>query len=195
MVERKPPKPPLSWVIFAAITITVPLIIVLGAHQAIDEGLLSHQGAIILLLFAWITGAQTLFFVYKIGGEEPFKLLGYVVLSFGLVIIAYVLVGHTIDTLLYPSPAFREALYKAASLPAPMFTVLMLVLVTLIAAGWLLVFWAAAKQEPLTRRYRDSYMLIYALMSREFYIADLYGRLSVGLLARSRRLNALMRWV
>jgi NADH-quinone oxidoreductase subunit L len=106
-----------------------------------------------------------------------------------------VLVGHTIDTLLYPDPAFREALYRAASLPAPMFTVLMLVLVTLIAAGWLLVFWSTAKQEPLTRRYRDLYLSIYALMSREFYIADLYGRLAGFMLARSRRLNALMRWV
>ncbi len=195
MVERKPPKPPLSWVIFAAITITVPLFIVLAAHQVVDEGFLSHQGAIVLLLFGWITGVQTLFFVYKIGGEEPFKLLGYVMLSFAAVIVIYVLAGHTIDTLLYPDPAFREALYRAASLPDPIFTVLMLVLVTLIAAGWLLVFWSTAQPEPLRRRYRDSYLSIYALMSREFYIGDLYGRLAGGMLTRSRRLNALMRWV
>lgn len=195
MVERKPPAPPLSWIIFAGITIAVPLFIVVAAHQVVDEGFLSHQGAIILLLFGWITGAQTLFFVYKIGGEQPFKLLGYVVLSFALVILTYVLVGHTIDTLLYPDPAFREALYRAASLPAPLFTVLILVLVTLIAAGWLLVFWSTAKQEPLTRRYRHLYLSIYALMSREFYIADLYGRLAGSILARSHRLNALMRWV
>ncbi len=195
MVERKAPKPPLSWVVFAGITIAVPLAIVVAAHQVVDEGFLSHQGAIILLLFGWITGAQTLFFVYKIGGEQPFKLLGYVILSFALVILTYVLVGHTIDTLLYPDPAFREALYRAASLPAPLFTLLMLILITLIAAGWLLVFWSTARQEPLTRRYRDLYLAIYALMSREFYIADLYGRLAGSMLARSRRLNALMRWV
>lgn len=195
MVERRAPKPPLSWVVFAGITIAVPLVIVVAAHQVVDEGFLSHQGAIILLLFGWITGAQTLFFVYKIGGEQPFKLLGYVILSFALVILTYVLVGHTIDTLLYPDPAFREALYRAASLPAPMFTLLMLVLVILIAAGWMLVFWSTAKQEPLTRRYRDLYLSIYALMSREFYIADLYARMAGFILVRSRRLNALMRWV
>lgn len=195
MVERRAPKPPLSWIVFAGITIAAPLIIVVAAHQVVADGFLSHQGAIILLLFGWITGAQTLFFVYKIGGEQPFKLLGYVILSFALVIVTYVLAGHAIDTLLYPDPAFREALYRAASLPAPMFSLLMLILVTLIAAGWLLVFWSTAKQEPLTRRYRDIYLSIYALMSREFYMADLYGRLAGFILARSRRLNALLRWV
>lgn len=195
MVERRTPRPPLSWVIFAGITIAVPLAIVVSAHQMIDEGFLSHQGAMILLLFGWITGAQTLFFVYKIGSDQPFKLLGYVILSFALVILGYVLVGHTIDTLLYPDPAFREALYDAASLPAPLFTVVMLVLVAAIAGAWLLVFRSAARREPLTRRYRNLYLSLYAWMSRELYVADLYGRLASALLARSRRLNALLRWV
>ena len=195
MVERRTPRPPLSWIIFAGITIAVPLAIVVSAHQMIDEGFLSHQGAMILLLFGWITGAQTLFFVYKIGSEQPFKLLGYVILSFALVILGYVLAGHAIDTLLYPDPAFREALYDAASLPAPLFTVLMLVLVTAIAGAWLLVFRSAARREPLTRRYRNRYLSLYAWMSREFYVADLHGRLATSLLARSRRLNALLRWV
>lgn len=195
MVERRTPRPPLSWVIFAGITIAVPLAIVVSAHQVVDEGFLSHQGAMILLLFGWITGAQTLFFVYKIGTDQPFKLLGYVILSFALVIVGYVLVGHTIDTLLYPDPAFREALYDAAALPAPLFTVVMLMLVAAIAGAWLLVFRSAARREPLTRRYRDLYLSLYAWMSREFYVADLYGRLGSLLLARSRRLNALLRWV
>lgn len=195
MVERRTPKPPLSWVIFAGITIAAPLVIVVIAHQMVDEGFLSHQGAMILLLFGWITGAQTLFFVYKIGGEQPFKLLGYVLLSFALVILGYVLVGHTIDTLLYPDPAFREALYEAASLPAPLFTTLMLLLVVAIAASWLLVFRSAARGEPLTRRYRQLYLSLYAWMSRELYVADLYGRLAGLLLAHSRRLNALLRWL
>ncbi len=195
MVERRTPRPPLSWIIFAGITIAAPLVIVVSAHQVVDEGFLSHQGAMILLLFGWITGAQTLFFVYKIGSEQPFKLLGYVIVSFALVILGYVLAGHTIDTLLYPDPAFREALYDAAALPAPLFTVVMLLLVAAIAGAWLLIFRSAARREPLTRRYRNLYLSLYAWMSREFYVADLHGRLATSLLARSRRLNALLRWV
>jgi NADH-quinone oxidoreductase subunit L len=195
MVERRTPRPPLSWIVFAGITIAAPLAIVITAHQVVDEGFLSHQGAMILLLFGWITGAQTLFFVYKIGSEQPFKLLGYVILSFALVILGYALAGNAIDTLLYPDPAFREALYDAASLPAPLFTVVMLLLVAAIAAAWLLVFRSAARREPLTRRYRNLYLSLYAWMSRELYVADLYARLASGFLARSRRLNALLRWV
>ena len=195
MVERKVPHPPLSWVVFAGITITVPLIIVFGAHQMIDEGFLHHQGAMILLLFGWITGAQTLFFVYKIGGERPFQALFYVILSFGLVILTYVLVGHAFDALLYPDPAFREALYQAASVNFTWFVLVLLLLIVLISAGWLLVFRSEAAQEPLTRRYKRLYLNLYALLSREFYIADLYSRAGEQLMGLSRRLNALLRWV
>jgi NADH-quinone oxidoreductase subunit L len=195
MVERKVPHPPLSWVVFAGITISVPLIIVFGAHQMIDEGFLHHQGAMILLLFGWITGAQTLFFVYKIGGERPFRVLIYVILSFGLVILTYVLVGHAFDALLYPDPEFRTALYLAASVNFTWFAAVLLLLIVLISAGWLLVFRSEAAQEPLTRRYRTLYLSLYALLSREFYIADLYSRVGEQMLSLSRRLNALLRWV
>ena len=195
MVERKVPKPPLSWVVFAGITITVPLAIVFGAHQIVDEGFLHHQGAMILLLFGWITGAQTLFFVYKVGAERPFTVLLYVILSFGLVIVTYVIVGHAFDSLLFPDPAFREALYQAASINFTGFLMVLALLIALISAGWLLVFRSAAAQEPLTRRYRGLYFSLYALLSREFYIADLYSRAGEQMLAASRRLNAWMRWV
>jgi NADH-quinone oxidoreductase subunit L len=194
MVERKVPHPPLSWVVFAGITITVPLVIVFGAHQIVDEGFLHHQGAIILLLFGWITGAQTLFFVYKIGGQRPFLVLFYVILSFGLVVMTYVIVGHAFDALLYPDPQFREALYRAASVNVTWFALVLVVLILLISAGWLLVFRSAAAQEPLERRYRSLYINLYALLSREFYISDLYSRAGEQLLALSRRLNGLLRW-
>jgi NADH-quinone oxidoreductase subunit L len=195
MVERKVPHPPVSWVVFAGITITVPLLIVFGAHQLVDEGFLHHQGALILLLFGWITGAQTLFFVYKIGGERPFTVLLYVILSFGVVIMTYVLVGHAFDALLYPDPAFREALYRAASVNYTGFLLVLVVLVVLIAGGWLLVFRSTAERQPLRLRWRGVYLNLYALMSREFYIADLYSRSGEALLAASKRLNALLRWV
>ncbi len=195
MVERKVPHPPVSWVIFAGITITVPLLIVFGAHQLVDDGFLHHQGALILLLFGWITGAQTLFFVYKIGGERPFTVLFYVILSFGLVILTYVLVGHAFDALLYPDPAFREALYAAASVNVTSFLLVLLLLIALIAGGWLMVFRSAAEGQPLNRRWRGLYLGLYALMSREFYIADLYSRAAETLVAASKRLNSLLRWV
>lgn len=195
MVERKVPHPPVSWVVFAGITITVPLLIVFGAHQLVDEGFLHHQGALILLLFGWITGAQTLFFVYKIGGERPFTVLLYVILSFGLVILTYVLVGHAFDSLLYPDPAFREALYAAASVNVTSFLLVLLLLIALITGGWLMVFRSTAERQPVSRRWRGFYLNLYALMSREFYIADLYSRAGEAILAASKRLNTLLRWV
>jgi NADH-quinone oxidoreductase subunit L len=97
--------------------------------------------------------------------------------------------------LLYPDPEFREALYQAASINVTWFALVLLLLVVVISAGWMLVFRSAAAQEPLQRRYRSLYIGLYALLSREFYIADLYSRAGEQLLALSRRLNSLLRWV
>jgi NADH-quinone oxidoreductase subunit L len=63
----------------------------------------------------------------------------------------------------------------------------LLLLIVLISAGWLLVFRSEAAQEPLTRRYRSLYLGLYALLSREFYIADLYSRAGEQMLSLSRR--------
>lgn len=194
MVERKVPRPPVSWIIFAGITVTVPLLIVFGAHQLVDGGFLHRQGALILLLFGWITGAQTLFFVYKIGGERPFTLLLYVILSFAMVILTYVVVGHAFDALLYPDPDFREALYQAAAVDSGWFVLVLLLLVALIAMGWFIAFRFVAEGQPPSRRWRTLYLNLYTLMSREFYIADLYSRAGEAVLAASKRTNALLRW-
>ena len=50
-------------------------------------------------------------------------------------------------------------------------------------------------EQPLTRRYKELYLGLYALLSREFYVADLYSRVGERMIAASRRLNALLRWV
>jgi NADH-quinone oxidoreductase subunit L len=71
----------------------------------------------------------------------------------------------------------------------------LLLLMVLISAGWLLVFRSEAAQQPLTRRYRGAVPGLYALLSREFYVADLYSRAGEQMLSLSRRLNALLRWV
>jgi NADH-quinone oxidoreductase subunit L len=118
-----------------------------------------------------------------------------VILSFGLVILTYVVVGHAFDALLYPDPAFREALYQAASVDFTWFVLVLAVLIALISVGWLLVFRSAAAREPLTRRYRGLYLSLYAFLSREFYISDLYSRAGEQLLSLSRRLNAWLRWL
>jgi len=57
-----------------------------------------------------------------------------------------------------------------------------------------LVFRTEAEQQPLPRRFRHLYYDLYALLSREFYVADLYSRTGERLLAASRKLNALLRW-
>jgi hypothetical protein len=78
---------------------------------------------------------------------------------------------------------------------SPTFALVLVLLMVLISAGWLVVFRSEAAQQPLTRRFRELHLRLYALLSREFYVADFYSRLAEQMLAASRRLNAWLRWV
>lgn len=71
----------------------------------------------------------------------------------------------------------------------------LLLLVALIAIGWFIAFRFVAEGQPPSRRWRTLYLNLYTLMSREFYIADLYSRAGETLLAASKRTNALLRWL
>jgi NADH-quinone oxidoreductase subunit L len=86
-------------------------------------------------------------------------------------------------------------LYAAASVNFTSFLLALLLLIALIAGGWLMVFRSTAERQPLNRRWRGVYLNLYALMSREFYIADLYSRAGETILAASKRVNTLVRWV
>lgn len=195
VVEHRAPPSRLPWLIFAMITLIVPLFILGVAHWFVTADFLRYQGAIVLLFFGWITGAQTLFAIYKLGGQNSWKILVFTIISFTVVVIGYVLIGHNFDTFLYPDAAFREQLYTAANIDIATFYVIIGLITALVVAGWLLVYYPTVNKIFLGQRFKNLYLDAYSLFSREFYIADLYTRLTDIVLALSRRLNTLMKWV
>lgn len=195
VVERRAPPTRLPWLVFGIITLVVPLVILSLAHWFVALDFLRNQGAIVLLFFGWITGAQVLFSIYKMGGQNPWKVLVMTVLSFTVVVVGYVLIGHGFETFLYEDAAFRERLYAAANIDFVSFYAIVGVLGVLIVAGWLMVYYTTVNKDLFGQRYRHLHLNLYSLFSREFYVADVYSRLTEILLGWSKRLNVLMRWV
>jgi len=194
-VEKRPHKERQPWLLMASITLAVPLVILVFAHLLIAEDYFQKQGAIILLFFGWVTGAQLIFATYRMRTQNIWRLVGLSVLSLVVVVLGYAVISHAFDLFLYPDPAFRVQLYSAATIDLLSFNVLVVIVTLIVVSGWIVTYYA--DQNVFRRRQQTQrlWLNFYALISREFYVSDIYTRLTRMLLAISGRLNVWLRWL
>lgn len=195
IVERRPERVRRPWMLMAAITLAVPVTILVAAHTLVTPDYFQEQGAIVLLFFGWVTGAQLIFATYRMRTENLWRLVTLSVLSFTVVVLGYTLISHAFDLFLYPDEAFREQIYAAANIDVLRFDILVGLITALIIAGWVLTYYADQNGNPRSEQLGRLWLTFYALVSREFYLSDLYTRFARALLAASTRLNVWLRWV
>jgi NADH-quinone oxidoreductase subunit L len=194
IVERQSPTYRQPWLVMAVITLAVPLFVLFISHWAIAPDLFQKQGAIILLFFGWVTGAQLLFSTYHMSAQNPWRLIGLIIVSFIIVVVGYTLISHAFDQFLYPNPDFVAQQYAAAGIDVLSFDVLITVTALIIVGGWIRVYYTQRHLGHNDKGISNLWLSFYALVSREFYINDLYTGLSRNLLAASSRLNVWLRW-
>ena len=194
-VEKRPNKASQPWILMAAITLAVPLVILVFAHLLIAEDYFQKQGAIVLLFFGWVTGAQLIFATYRMRSQNVWRLVGLSVLSLVVVVLGYVVISHAFDLFLYPDPAFRAQLYTAASIDLLRFDVLVAITTLIIVSGWVVTYYGEQRGYRRRQQSKHLWLNFYALISREFYISDIYTRLARTILAASGRLNVWLRWL
>ncbi len=194
VVERQAPTYKQPWPIMAAITLAVPIFVLFLSHWAVAPDLFQKQGAIILLFFGWVTGAQLLFSTYHIGTQNPWRLVGLIIISFVIVVIGYTLISHAFDLFLYPNSEFAARLYQAAGIDILSFDILISIATLIIVLGWVRVYHQHRHQDHKNKYPGSLWLGFYALISREFYINDLYSWMNRNLLSASTRLNILLRW-
>ncbi|MCY0872737.1 MAG: proton-conducting transporter membrane subunit [Acidithiobacillus caldus] len=197
VVERRPIKPSrLPWLVAASLTVLVPVVVIGLSHFFVAERLFYEQGVIILLFFGWVTGAQALFAAHKLSQKDPWRLMSGILVSFVIIVIGYTLISHYFGDFLYPDRAESLRLYEAASIQHLSFDLLALLLAFIFVGGWMLTFFRESLdwgRRPGGRWY-GWYLGVYALLSRELYVADLYQRASQILLQWSRRFNVWLGW-
>jgi len=174
--EKELPPLKLSWLFFALVTVLVPFGVVVFAHLVAGVDVFKHQGAIILLFFGWITGAQTVFSIYRMGAKSPAKTLLLVLLSFTVVIMGYVVVGHAFERFLYPDYELIRRIYENAEINPLVFEVQILLLTAVAVAGWFYVYYAYQNGGVIIEKLKERYALLYRLLSKEFYVKELYER-------------------
>lgn len=195
VVERRPARARRPWLLMAAITLAVPVTILVVAHWLVSQDYFQKQGAIVLLFFGWVTGAQLIFATYRLRSQNLWRLVALSIVSFTIVVIGYTLISHAFDLFLYPDPVFRERLYAAADIDLARFEILVAIMTVVIVLGWLLTYYSEQNGNRRSRRSGGLWLSFYALVSREFYLNDLFARLTRAVLTVAAKLNVWLRWV
>jgi NADH-quinone oxidoreductase subunit L len=193
VVERKAHYRRQPWLVMAAITLAIPLLILVAAHWLVAQDYFQKQGAIVLLFFGWVTGAQLIFASYKMQTTNPWRLFTMIIASFAIVVLGYAMISHAFDLFLYPDPEARNLLYKAAGVDLLWFDLLVVMVTAFIVLGWLMVYYSG--RSALGTRVRNRVWLrFYALVAREFHVMDVYSWVARKLFSLAHRLNVWLRW-
>lgn len=195
LVERSLVIKKQPWLLMAIFTLLVPVTVLVLAHWVVDQELLQKQGAIILLFFGWVTGAQLIFVTYRMQTENLWRLISMVIISFIVVVVGYVLISHAFDLFLYPDQEFRKQIYAAAGIDVGWFDVLVVMVTATIMLGWFMIYYGEHRQIDNKGILQRLWISFYALISRELYIIDVYVLLSRGLVNIAARLNARLWWL
>jgi len=195
VVEKNPARGRKPWLLMAAMTLLVPIVILVFAHWLVAQDFYQKQGAIVLLFFGWVTGAQLIFATYRMRTDKPGRLISLVIVSLAVVVVGYTLISHAFDLFLYPDEAFRARIYTAAMIDVIWFDVLVVLVTAVIVAGWLRTYYNQRDGRPKDNAFKPLWLAFYALISRDFYVNDLYVLLTRKLEALATRLNIWLRWV
>jgi NADH-quinone oxidoreductase subunit L len=195
VVEKNPARNRKPWLLMAAMTLVVPATILFFAHWLVAQDFYQKQGAVVLLFFGWVTGAQLIFATYRMRTDNLGKLFAQVIVSFAIVVLGYSLISHAFDLFLYPDEAFRAGIYTAAGIDVIWFDTLVVLITAIIVAGWLGTYYSENNSRRKRKFMKPLRLAFYALISREFYINDLYTWLSRRLEVLAVRLNVWLRWV
>jgi len=195
VVEKNPARGNTPWLLMGAMTLLVPAVILVFVHWIVAQDFYQKQGAVVLLFFGWVTGAQLIFATYRMRAGNPGRLIGQIVFSFAVVVLGYTLISHAFDLFLYPDAAFRDRIYSAAAIDVVWFDGLVVMVTAIIVAGWLRTYYNERNAHRRNPFLHPLWLVFYALVSREFYVSDLYAWLARRLEWLAVRLNVWMRWV
>ena len=198
VVERRPLRAvKVPWLLAAMITVLVPAVVLGLSHWLVAADFFHKQGAVVLLFFGWVTGAQVFFSIHKLPSENPWRALTMIFLSFLIVVVGYTLIAHVFEGFLYPDPVLRDATYAAAGINLLAFDLMIIFLTLVLVGAWLVTFYAQSldlEGRPGTL-WNAIYLNLYTLFSREFYVSDVYTQISRGAVGAAKRVNVWLRWV
>lgn len=191
--EKAEESPNLPWAAGVAMTLLLPLMILLVAHGIVHVPLQDAQGAVIFLFFAWVTSSQAILSLYRLRALGSWKVAAVMVLTIFIVIITYLWAVESFTYFLYPGAAEAAHYFQAAAFPLWMFDVFVVMITLLVITGWVVVYRnIQGEQVLIPQAIRRLLPHAYLLFWNQLYLDTLYARLGNALSRAGRRLDAVL---
>lgn len=184
----------LSWFTGFALTLFLPLIIVLAGHGVLRVPLADSHGAVIFLFFGWATSAQAILTLYRLNAVASWKIAATMVVTLFVVVVTYLWAAESFTDFLYPAAGEVAAHFKAGALPSAVFDLIVALAALSILLGWALIYAHAHGRSIRLPAWVGEFKLrLYLLLMNRLYLDGLalragqrWRRLAGGLNSSSR---------
>ena len=177
--KHKPTKLPTqaTWVTGLIVTLIMPLIILMVAHDLLEVPLEDAHGAVIFLFFSWVTASQAIFSLYRLHEVASWKVASAMIAALFLIGFTYLWAGEVFTHFLYPEPGVADAFFVAAALNPTVFDLLILASTVLILLGWIYGYTGAKGQKILNPNWSLAIQRnIYMVLINRLYVDLIYMR-------------------
>ena len=180
----------LSFITGLILTLVMPLIILMAAHDMLNIPLQDAHGAVILLFFAWVTASQVMFSLFRLHAVASWKVAGTMIVSLFFIIFIYLWAAEVFTHYLYPEPGVADGFFVAAALNPRVFDMIILLSTVLILIGWIGIYTNAKGQKIFITHWLNSLKKqLYILLTNRFYIDLLYVRWSNKILRLAQKVG------
>jgi NADH-quinone oxidoreductase subunit L len=177
--SHEPMRPPtqLTWVTGLIVTLIMPLIILMVAHDMLNVPLQDAHGAVIFLFFGWVTASQAMFSLYRLHAVPSWKVASAMIGTLFFIGFIYLWAGEVFTHFLYPEPGVADGFFMSAALNPQVFDTLILMATILILFGWVIVYTNAKGQTILNTNWFSAIRKhLYILLINRFYVDLVYMR-------------------
>jgi len=170
------------WGTGLAITLILPLLILLMTHGLVHISLFESQSTMIFLFFAWVTSAQAIFSLYRLNVAASWKVSLTMLATLTFIGLTYLWAGEAFTHFLYPAPEQVAAYFQAAAWHQGLFDAVIVASTLIIIGVWMLLYGKAHGYQPmLPAGFTTLHTRLYVGFLAGLYVEDLLRALRPGL--------------
>ena len=178
----------LTFITGLILTLIMPLIILMVAHDILNIPLQNAHGAVILLFFAWVTASQVMFSLYRLHAVASWKVSGAMIAALFFIVFVYLWGAEVFTHFLYPEPGVADGFFVAAALNPLVFDILILLSTVLILISWISAYTQSEGKKIFITNWVNSFRKqLYILLINRFYVDLVYVRWSNNLLRLAKK--------
>lgn len=139
-VEESRAFSPMTWTTGLAVTLVLPLIILLVAHGVVSIPLQESQGTVIFLFFGWVTTSQAMFSLYRSHAGASWNVSLTMLGALALIGLTYLWAGEAFTHFLYPVHGVAASYVQAAQWNRALFDAVVGFSAIMIVGAWGLIY-------------------------------------------------------